>query len=176
MSMSNARRIWRRKRGPHPTSESQPAQGRSAAVPRLDPAAAVSAAARGLGAEGHPGGGADHRPQCQAGAVRGDRPTKCAPRRAGPPSRRSGRCPGVPACVAAPLPRCRLALAADGSGQRPHRAADPSPGRPAAHPVRVAAPAGTRTKPDGPALARAQAADCRQPAGRLHRCPGRRGR
>ena len=113
MSMSRARLIWRRKRGDYPTSEGGLAPGRSAAVPRLDAVAAVSAAAGNLGAQGHPGGRADHRPQRQAGAVWGDRSAKRAPGGADPFPRRSGRCPGVPARVAAPLPRRRLALAAD---------------------------------------------------------------
>jgi hypothetical protein len=69
MSMSRGLLICRRKRGDYPASEGGLAQGRSAAVPRLDAAAAVSAAAGNLGAQGRSGGRADHRPQCQAGAV-----------------------------------------------------------------------------------------------------------
>ncbi len=52
MAMSSARLIWRRKKGDHPTFEGGLARERSAAVPRLDAAAAVSAAARDLGAQG----------------------------------------------------------------------------------------------------------------------------
>src|SRR4051794_22168339 len=170
-SMSRARRIWRRTRGDHPTSEEGLAPGRSAAVPRLDAVAAVSAPAGDLGAEGHAGPRADHRPQCQAGAVWGDRLAKRAPGGADLLPRWSGRCPGVPACAAPPLPRRGLALAADGSGERPHRAADPGAGDAVAHPLRVVAPAGARTERDGSALARPQAADRRQPTGRLHRRP-----
>ena len=109
-SMSRARLIWRRKKGHHPPSEGGLAQGRSAAVPRLDAVAAVSTAAGDLGAHGHSGARADHRPQREAGAVWGHRPAKRAPGGADPPPRRSGRRAGVPAHAAAPLPLCRLAL------------------------------------------------------------------
>jgi hypothetical protein len=66
------------KKGGHPTSEGGLAQGRSTAVPRLDPSAAVSAAAGDLGAQGQSGGRADHQAQCQAGAVWGHRPANGA--------------------------------------------------------------------------------------------------
>jgi transposase len=66
------------KKGHHPTAEGGLAPGRSAAVPRGDAVAAVSAAAGDLGTQGQAGGCADHRPQCQAGAVWGDRPGKRA--------------------------------------------------------------------------------------------------
>src|SRR5215208_5307985 len=174
--MSRARLTCRRKRGDHPTSESGLAQGRSAAVPRLDAAAAVSAAARDLGAQGRSGGRADHRPQCQAVTVWGDRPGKRSPCGADPPTCRSGRRSRVSARAATPVSRHRLALAAERPGECPHRPADPSAGGPAAHSLRVVAAAGAGTEPDGSALARAQAAHRSQPAGRVHRCSGRRRR
>jgi hypothetical protein len=61
----------------------------------------------------------------------------------------------------------RPAPAAGRSGERAHRSSDAGPGRPAAHPLPVAAKTGLRTEPDGPALARAQAAHRRQSPSRV---------
>jgi hypothetical protein len=52
MSMASARPICRRKWGPDPAAERGLAQGRPAAVSRLDAVAAVSVPARDLGAQG----------------------------------------------------------------------------------------------------------------------------
>src|SRR3954466_15475959 len=175
-SMPDGRRIWPRKRGSGPAPEGGLAGGRRAAVHGLDAAAAVPAAARGLGAHGSAGRGADRRRQRQAGAVRGDRPADGAPRGAGPPPRQAGRRAGVPRRAAPALPPRRADLAAGRSRERPHRPTDPGAGRQAAHPVPVAAQAGARAEPDGSALARAQTAHRGQPAGRVDRRPGRRGR
>lgn len=71
-------------------------------------------------------------------------------------------------------PGYQLAHPCNKAGQRPHRPANPGAGHPAADRLRVVAPAGARTEPDGSALARAQAADGSQPTGRVHRCPRRR--
>src|SRR3954454_12925074 len=70
---------------------------RRAAVLRLDIAATVSSTARDLGPQGHAGHGADHRCECQAGAVRRDRPADGAPGRADPSTCPRCRCPGIPA-------------------------------------------------------------------------------
>src|SRR5215208_5364515 len=66
---------------------------RRAAVLRLDIAAAVSPAARGLGPQGPAGHRADHRRERQAGAVRRDQPADRAPGRAHPSTCRRRRCP-----------------------------------------------------------------------------------
>src|SRR5215212_8475716 len=73
-SMRGGRRTWPRKRGIDPAAAGRLARRRRAAVRRLDTAAAVSAAARGLGAPGHAGDGAGHGRERQAGAVRRHRP------------------------------------------------------------------------------------------------------
>src|SRR4051794_37864295 len=174
MSMPGERCIWPRKRGSGPPPEGRLASGRHAAVHRLDAAAAVPATARDLGARGNAGRGADHRHQCQTGAIRRDRPADRTPHRAGPPPCRAGRRAGVPRRTAPALPPRRPDLAVGRSRERPYRPADPGGCRPAAHSVAVAAQAGTRTEPDGSALARAQEAHRSQPAGRLNRRLGRR--
>src|SRR5918997_4850688 len=174
MSMLGERGIWPRKRGSGPAPEGGLASGRRAAVHGLDAAAVVPASARDLGALGSAGRGADHRHQCQTGAVRCDRPADRAPHRADPPPCRAGRRAGVPWRAAPALPPRRPDLAVGRSRERPYRPTDPGVSRPAAHPVPVAAQAGTRTEPDGSALARAQEAHRGQSAGRVDRRPGRR--
>src|SRR3954471_2429690 len=174
MAMLGERCIWPRTRGSGPAPEGRLASGRRAAVYRLDAAAAVSAPARDLGARGSAGRGADHRRQCQTGAIRCHRPADRAPHRADPPPCREGRRAGVPRRAAPALPPRRPDLAVGRSRQRPHRPTDPGAGRQAAHPVPVAAQAGARAEPDGSARARAQTAHRGQPAGRLDRRPGRR--
>src|SRR5215212_1091946 len=108
---------------------------------------------------------ADHRHQCQTGAIRCHRPADRTPRRADPPSCRAGRRAGVPRRAAPALPPRRPDLAVGRSRERPYRPADPGGCRSAAHSVPVAAQAGTRTEPNGSALARAQEAHRSQSAG-----------
>jgi hypothetical protein len=83
-SMSGGQCICPRKRGINPSLARQPARRRRAAVLRLDVAAAVSSAARGLGPQGHAGHRADHWCERQAGAVRRDQSADRAPGRAYP--------------------------------------------------------------------------------------------
>src|SRR3954451_3453961 len=174
MSMPGERGIWPRKRGSGPAPEGRLASGRRAAVHGLDAAAAIPATARELGARGNAGRGADHRRQCQTGAIRCDRPADRTPHRADPPPCQAGRRAGVPRRAAPALPPRRPDLVVGRSGERPYRPTDPGGCRPAAHSVPVAAQAGTRTEPDGSALARAQTAHRGQSAGQVHRRPGRR--
>jgi hypothetical protein len=147
---------------------------RRAAVLRLDIAAAVSPAARGLGPQGHAGHRADHRRERQAGAVRRDQPADRAPGRAHPSPCRRRRCPGIRARDTTPLPHRRHDLAAGRPGQRTHRCAHPDVGRSARHPVSLVAQAGSGTERDGPTLARTEAAHRCQPTGPFRECPGQR--
>src|SRR3954451_1987209 len=149
---------------------------RRAAVLRLDVAAAVSSTARDLGPQGHAGHGADHRCECQAGAIRRDRPADGAPGRADPSTCRRCRCPGLLARDTTPLPQCRHDLAARRQGQRTHCCAHPDAGCGARHPVSLAAQAGSGTERDGPTLAGTEAAHRCEPAGRLGRCSGQQRR
>src|SRR3982750_2860958 len=174
MSMPHGQHIWPRKRGNNPAPARWLARRRRAAVLRLDIAAVVPSTARGLGPQGHTGHGADHRCECQAGAVRRDQPADCAPGRAHPSACRRCRCPGILARATTPLPHRRHDLAARRLGQRTYRRAHPDAGRGARHPVSLATQAGSGAQRDGPTLARTEAAHRRQSAGRLGGCSGQR--